>query len=105
MTNIPFETTQQAVEAWSRKRGIDKADPAKQMLKLTEEVGELAGAIAKDRRDEMVDAIGDTLVVLTILCQQLSLDIGLCFEEAYDTIKNRKGKTVNGVFVKEEDLA
>ena len=103
-STLTFEKTQQAVEAWSRKRGINLADPAKQMLKLTEETGELAAAIARDNTADMIDAVGDILVVLTILCQQTGISLTAAFEEAYQTIKHRNGKTVNGVFVKEEDL-
>lgn len=99
-----FAKTRRNVEAWSVERGLDKADPAKQMLKMTEEVGELAAAIARSNPVEQADAVGDVLVVLTILCQQLKLDLHTCFLFAYETIKNRKGKTVNGVFVKNADL-
>lgn len=103
-TATHFEETKRGVEDWSRERGIHNADPAKQMLKLTEEVGELAGAIARNHEADTADAIGDILVVLTILCQQTGFDIEKCFDIAYQTIKSRKGKTVNGVFVKEADL-
>ena len=92
------------IQAWSTERQLDKAQPAKQMLKLIEEVGELASGIAKDNRDVQVDSIGDIFVVLTILSQQLNLDIEKCVESAYNEIKERKGKTINGVFVKESDL-
>jgi NTP pyrophosphatase (non-canonical NTP hydrolase) len=99
-----FEKTMQAVMAWSEERGLNNARPADQMLKLTEEAGELAAAIARGKRDGAVDAIGDVLVVLTILCQQLRLELPDCYEAAYRTIRNRRGKTVNGVFVKDGDL-
>jgi NTP pyrophosphatase (non-canonical NTP hydrolase) len=92
------------IQEWSIERHLDKAQPAKQMLKLIEEVGELASGIAKDNRDVQVDSIGDIFVVLTILSQQLNLDIEKCVESAYNEIKERKGKTINGVFVKESDL-
>jgi NTP pyrophosphatase (non-canonical NTP hydrolase) len=92
------------IKQWSIDRNLDKAQPAKQMLKLIEEVGELASGIAKDNRDVQVDSIGDIFVVLTILSQQLNLDIENCVESAYNEIKERKGKTVNGVFVKQSDL-
>ena len=92
------------IQAWSTERQLNKAQPAKQMLKLIEEVGELASGIAKDNRDVQVDSIGDIFVVLTILSQQLNLDIEKCVESAYNEIKERKGKTINGVFVKESDL-
>jgi NTP pyrophosphatase (non-canonical NTP hydrolase) len=99
-----FEKTQRAVESWSKERGIDKADPAKQMLKLAEEVGELAAAIARNNELGAMDAVGDVMVVLTILCQQIGISLIDSYAIAYETIKNRKGKTVNGVFVKEADL-
>lgn len=99
-----FDKAQKDVEAWSIERGLHIADPTKQMLKLTEEVGELAAAIARSNTEATVDAVGDTMVVLTILCQQLGIDLAESYMSAYETIKNRKGKNVNGVFVKEEDL-
>lgn len=99
-----FERTLSSVKRWSIARNIHAADPVKQMLKLTEETGELAAAIARDNTADMIDAVGDILVVLTILCQQTGISLTAAFEEAYQTIKHRNGKTVNGVFVKEEDL-
>ena len=74
------------------------------MVKLLEEAGELASGINKDKQDLIIDSIGDTYVVLVILCMQLGLDINDCIKAAYEEIKDRKGKLVNGLFVKEEDL-
>lgn len=87
---------------WAYDRGLQTLDPTKQMLKLTEEVGELAGSLAKKRMTDSIDAIGDIYVVLTILSLQLDLNIEECVKAAYDVIKNRKGKVVDGVFIKEE---
>lgn len=92
------------IEDWARNKDLDKAQPEKQMLKLMEEVGELAQGLAKDNLDQVVDSIGDVYVVLTILSMQLGLDIRECVEEAYEEIKGRQGRMVNGVFVKQEDL-
>jgi NTP pyrophosphatase (non-canonical NTP hydrolase) len=87
---------------WAEKRGILIPDNAtKQMLKLTEEVGELAGAIAKNNKIDQIDAIGDIQVVLIILSKQLGIDYKNALASAFDIIKYRKGKTVNGVFIKE----
>ena len=99
MTNLII-----AIENWSKQRGLDKADPTKQMLKLIEEVGELASGLARNNRDVITDSIGDAFVVLTILSQQLDTNIEDCVRNAYNEIKERKGKMVNGVFVKESDL-
>lgn len=92
------------IKHWSVIRGLNEADPSKQMIKLIEEVGELAQGLSKDNKGQIKDSIGDIYVVLTILAQQLNLDVGNCIYEAYNEIKDRKGKMVNGVFVKESDL-
>jgi NTP pyrophosphatase (non-canonical NTP hydrolase) len=87
---------------WAKERGILIPDNAtKQMLKLTEEVGELAGAIAKNNKIDQIDAIGDIQVVLIILSEQLGIDYKEALESAYNVIKDRKGKTINGVFIKD----
>lgn len=87
---------------WAKERGILILDNAtKQMLKLTEEVGELAGAIAKNNKIDQIDAIGDIQVVLIILSEQLGINYKEALESAYNVIKNRTGKTVNGVFIKD----
>lgn len=102
-TKLPLDITGK-IEQWAIDRGLHNADPSKQMLKLMEEVGELAEGLAKDNPDAVQDAIGDAYVVLTILSMQLGMDIRQCVKMAYDEIKDRKGRMVNGVFVKESDL-
>ena len=92
------------IEEWARERGLDTASPDKQMLKLAEEFGELAEGLAKDKPEQVEDSIGDMYVVMTILALQLGLDIEDCVQKAYNEIKNRRGKMINGVFVKESDL-
>jgi NTP pyrophosphatase (non-canonical NTP hydrolase) len=87
---------------WAKERGILIPDNAtKQMLKLTEEVGELAGAIAKNNKIDQIDAIGDIQVVLIILSEQLGINYKEALESAYNVIKERKGKTINGIFIKD----
>jgi len=73
----------------------------KQFTKLVEEVGELASGIAKNDLIKIIDSIGDIQVVLIILAKQYDLDIDVCLDAAWHEIKERKGKTVNGIFVKE----
>lgn len=92
------------IERWAIDRGLDEAEPEKQMLKLVEEVGEIARGLARADLDQVIDSIGDVYVVLTILSLQLDLDIRYCIGAAYEEIKDRKGEMVNGVFVKESDL-
>ncbi|MFA1821181.1 MazG-like family protein [Virgibacillus oceani] len=92
------------IEQWASIRELDRAQPEKQMLKLVEEIGELAEGLAKGNLDKVIDGIGDSYVVLTILSMQLGIDIEECIEAAYEEISDRKGEMVNGVFVKESDL-
>ena len=95
-------TINEKVLEWAKERGILIPDNAtKQMLKLTEEVGELAGAIAKNNKTDQIDAIGDIQVVLIILSEQLGINYKEALESAYNVIKDRKGKTINGVFIKD----
>lgn len=89
---------------WAIDRNLHIADPNKQFLKLIEEVGELAEGMAKGRPNDVKDGLGDIYVVLTILSMQLGFSIEDCIEQAYEEIKDRTGKMVNGVFVKQEDL-
>lgn len=92
------------IREWAYDRGLDKVEPEKQIVKLMEEVGELASGFSKHNRDTIYDSIGDSFVVLTILAMIYKIDIETCVQYAYDEIKNRKGRTINGIFVKEEDL-
>ena len=94
-----------AVIAWAEDRDlIAGSTPQAQFCKLIEEVGELAEAISKSRAAQVPDAIGDTLVVLTILAAQHGLTPEYCLETAWEQIKDRRGRLIGGTFVKEEDL-
>lgn len=99
-----FEELITQVEEWSRNKGLDKAAPEKQFLKVIEEVGEVAAAMARNDREELVDGLGDTFVTLIILCQQLGVIPHEALDTAYGVISKRTGKMVGGVFVKSEDL-
>lgn len=159
------ENLQQKVEQWFIDRNLQEANPVQQFHKLLEEMGELLAAIARQKSDDIKDAIGDIQVVLTGLKLQLTnkneislseqdeeiitllhnvYNLGLmlvitktlphkidvikseidsliennleriaklnnttteeCLAIAYEEIKDRKGKLINGVFVKEDDL-
>jgi NTP pyrophosphatase (non-canonical NTP hydrolase) len=90
------------IRQWADERGIYKnGDTKTQYLKLIEEAGELSRAILKEDSVEFVDAIGDMVVVLTNLAALEGVKIEDCIASAYDVIKSRKGKMVNGTFVKE----
>ncbi|MFS0819654.1 MazG-like family protein [Lysinibacillus sp. 1P01SD] len=92
------------VEQWSIEKGLDKAESSKHFLKCTEELGEVAAALARNDKDALCDGIGDVVVTLIILAQQNDMDLYECLNTAYDEIKGRTGKMVNGVFVKSSDL-
>lgn len=99
---LDFEHLRYSVLDWARQRNLLNPENAhKQMLKVTEEVGELAGAIAKNNTEDIIDAVGDTLVTIIILSEQLGVDPIVCLTSAYMTIANRTGKTVDGVFIKD----
>ena len=90
------------IRVWAEDRGIyAKGDSKTQYLKLMEEAGELAEALLKKDRPEIIDAIGDMVVVLTNLAALENLAIEECVVSAYDVIQGRKGKMENGTFVKE----
>ena len=90
------------VAEWGEEKGID--DPIMQFAKLNEEVGEIAHELTRSRRNsiELIDALGDTLVTLIILSDILGYDLLGCLEASYNVIKDRKGKLINGSFVKDE---
>ena len=87
---------------WANERGLlNPENKFMQMGKMVSEVGELCDAIIKDDKNGQIDGIGDVLVTLIILANQLGYDIEDCLEVAYTEIKNRKGETINGTFIKE----
>ena len=89
------------IRDWATDKGIYKSGDARtQYLKLMEEAGELAEAILKNDEPEVIDAIGDMVVVLTNLAKLRGHNIEDCVASAYDVIKSRQGKMVNGTFVK-----
>jgi NTP pyrophosphatase (non-canonical NTP hydrolase) len=90
------------IRQWADDRGIYRnGDSKTQYVKLMEESGELAKALLTNDRFEIIDAIGDMVVVLTNLAALEGLKVEDCVTSAYDVIKNRKGKMENGTFVKE----
>jgi NTP pyrophosphatase (non-canonical NTP hydrolase) len=90
------------IRVWAKEKGIyDKGNSKTQYVKLMEEAGELAKALLKNDRPEIIDAIGDMVVVLTNLAKLENLLIEDCVVSAYDVIKSRKGKMIGGTFVKE----
>jgi NTP pyrophosphatase (non-canonical NTP hydrolase) len=99
---INFENLQKDVINWATDKNLIKPENApKQFLKVVEELGELSRSILKEDRKEEIDAFGDVMVTLIILSEQRGLNLVDCLNTAYEVIKNRKGKTVNGTFIKD----
>tara|TARA_Y100000114_G_scaffold56199_1_gene51443 strand:- start:2176 stop:2565 length:390 start_codon:yes stop_codon:yes gene_type:complete len=99
------------VELWAEERGLlgesnlasiltPKPSNA-QTLKLMEEVGELAHAVAYRDEQGLKDSIGDCAVVLIILAAQNGMKFEDCLNYAWDEIKNRQGKLEDGLFKKD----
>ena len=97
------------VENWGEERGLlnvekftqDLIDTNAQTLKLMEEVGELAKAVAYRDEEALKDGIGDCAVVLIILAAQYGLTFEQCLDHAWDEIKGRTGKLEDGLFKKD----
>jgi NTP pyrophosphatase (non-canonical NTP hydrolase) len=93
----------QQIRDWAQERGLYKhGDVNTQYVKLQEEAGELAKALLQDDQPEVIDAIGDMVVVLTNLAHQRGVHIETCINTAYQVINKRTGKMINGTFVKDE---
>jgi NTP pyrophosphatase (non-canonical NTP hydrolase) len=91
------------IAQWHRDRNlIDGSTDKDQYMKLIQEAGELSDNICKGR--DISDDIGDMMVVLINIATRNNLTITECLEAAYNDIKDRKGRMVDGVFVKEADL-
>ena len=90
------------IRSWATDKGIyDKGNAKIQYLKLIEETGELAQALLNGDKDEIQDAIGDMVVVLTSIAKFEDMFIEDCIKSAYNVIAKRTGKMVNGTFVKD----
>ena len=100
--NAETPTIFDMIRDWAKERGIyEKGDSKTQYVKLMEEAGELAQALLKNDKPEVIDAIGDIAVVLTNLAYLEGMAIEDCVSIAYNEISNRKGKMINGTFVKQ----
>tara|TARA_R110000824_G_scaffold364176_2_gene552521 strand:+ start:500 stop:829 length:330 start_codon:yes stop_codon:yes gene_type:complete len=93
----------QQVVSWHLARNLVHGSTDKdQVLKLIQEVGELSDSICKEQSP--IDDIGDIMVVLINIIVRNNLSVTECLNHAYNDIKDRKGKMIDGIFVKEEDM-
>jgi phosphoribosyl-ATP pyrophosphohydrolase len=87
---------------WAQdKQLVKKENIQAQMCKVIEEIGETAAAVLKGDKERVKDGIGDSIITLDILAAQHGLTLRECWQAAYDEIKNRTGKMVNGSFIKD----
>jgi NTP pyrophosphatase (non-canonical NTP hydrolase) len=90
------------IRTWAREKGIyEKGDLKTQTIKFYEEAGELAKAVLNEDTEEIIDAIGDSIVVLTSVAYFAGVNVEECINEAYSVIAKRKGKMHNGTFIKD----
>ena len=124
---MTYEELDQLVISWGEEKDLIKEENiGKQFMKFIEEVFEFRDELTKssyivDMKKQLrgqglnlhIDGsftkslkleMGDILVTLIILSAQLDIDLVECLEMAYQKISKRKGKTIDGLFVKEEDL-
>lgn len=98
-----FDILEKAIIQWHHDRNLIEGSTDKdQLAKLIQEMGELSDSICKGR--DVSDDVGDMIVVLLNIVERNGLTLEKCMARAWDDIKDRKGKMVDGVFVKEEDL-
>jgi NTP pyrophosphatase (non-canonical NTP hydrolase) len=104
LTNNHFPDRFDLIRDWAATRGLyNQGNSHTQYVKLQEEAGELAKALLKNDKPEIIDAIGDIVVVLTNLAHLEGTDIEECIDAAYVEIAARTGKMINGTFVKDEN--
>ena len=73
-----------------------------QLIKLYEEAGELSEAVLKNNKNDIIDAVGDIIIVLTNFAELQGVSIEDCIQSAYNEVSNRTGRMINGTFVKDE---
>ena len=100
--NVGTKTYLEKITQWHHDRNLIEGSTDKdQFCKLIQEVGELSDNICKGK--DIKDDVGDIMVVLINIAERNGVSIVECLEKAYDDIKDRKGRMIDGVFVKEGD--
>lgn len=102
---MKYQELEKLVIEWAKEKGIlEKGTPLAQWNKTAEEVNELNDALFDDNREEIIDALGDILVTIIIQAEMQGLKLEECLESAYNVIAKRKGKMIDGQFVKEDSV-
>ena len=101
-TSTSMETLIDRVEQWHEDRNlIEGATDKDQVCKLIQEVGELSDNVCKGH--DIRDDIGDIMVVLINIMKRNDISLEECLDVAYNDIKDRKGRMIDGIFIKEAD--
>ena len=100
---MSYAEVEMKVVQWSEARKIiPNSTPMAQAIKAVEEINELVDALRDDKREDAIDAVGDTVVCLINVCALLDVDLVNCLKAAYTQIKDRRGyMNADGIFVKE----
>jgi NTP pyrophosphatase (non-canonical NTP hydrolase) len=89
------------IRQWAEERDIfTEGTIDGQLKKLIEETKEVSDALEKGNETEFIDAIGDTIISAVNLAKIKGYDAEHCINVAFKEIKDRKGKMINGTFVK-----
>ena len=95
-------TLTESIKGWHHDRNlIEGATDKDQFAKLIQEAGELSDNICKG--NDVSDDIGDMVVVLINIAERNGLSLTACLQQAWDDIKDRKGRMVDGVFIKDDE--
>ena len=123
--SMKYEELSKLVIEWGESKGIlDSSTALRQLDKTQEELDETREALKKlnnfdyqrdfmedlgmppeneeDILAEVKDGIGDMLVTIVLFAKMVELDTTDCLNAAYDVIKQRTGKMVDGQFVKDQ---
>ena len=100
---MSFAKQELKVIRWSEARKIiPNSTPFAQSMKAVEEINELVDALREGKREDAIDAVGDTLVCLINVCALMDVNITDCLAAAYEQIKDRKGyMNEQGIFIKQ----
>jgi hypothetical protein len=115
-----FEELKKLIEQWAKDKALLHAENTdKQFMKFIEEIFEFKTELDSEKHwrkvmednncksiniESLMLEMGDIFVTLIILCNQIGIEPIRCLDMAYEKIKDRTGKTIDGVFVKKEDL-
>jgi NTP pyrophosphatase (non-canonical NTP hydrolase) len=100
---MTIEKLEQAVIRWANDRDLYLySTDVTRLKKMAEEFEELEEAVMNDQADDIILEAGDVLVTIINLLHPMGLDMETCLKAAYEKIKDRKGKMVDGTFQREK---